>query len=454
MYRDRYGLPLSAASETAAAAYREGVDLLLSAWSGAAEVLDRAIADDPGFALAYIARARLHHIHAEVADACAKATQARTLAEGLSQRERQHVEIIASAIEGKAGPALAAAEQHLDEFPRDALVLSLLLGAFGLYAFSGRVDHDAAKVAICERLARHYGEDWWLLAFQGWSHTEAGNVPHGRRLTERALTLRCQNGNAAHALSHALFEQGDPVAGSAFLAEWLPGYDRAGFLNGHLSWHLALAALDVGDPERALSIYRERICPDVSRAPPLAVFTDSVSLLWRLALLGQRNLEPYWREIAAYGDKKFPTGGVHFADVHWAMAASAIKGEGFDRRLADLAALELKGRLAPGPSAIGLCQGVRAFAEADYETAITVLEPCMAELTRIGGSHAQREVYEDTLIIACLRGGHPEKAQELLHHRLQHRPSGRDQIWLQQATPSSVLTQGIAAQVLADSPDL
>ena len=104
---------------------------------------------------------------------------------------------------------MSGAEQHLEEFPRDALILSLLLGAFGLYAFSGRADHDAASVAICQRHASHYGEDWWFLTYLGWSHTEAGNAGIGRALTERAITLRPANANAAHGLSHALFEHGD-----------------------------------------------------------------------------------------------------------------------------------------------------------------------------------------------------------------------------------------------------
>ena len=63
---DRYGLPLSTSSETAAQAYRDGVDLMFSAWPGAAEALDAAIAGDPDFALAYIARARHHFIYADV----------------------------------------------------------------------------------------------------------------------------------------------------------------------------------------------------------------------------------------------------------------------------------------------------------------------------------------------------------------------------------------------------
>src|SRR5882762_6791064 len=167
MNRDRYDQPLTTASDRAAAHYRDGVDCMLSAWHGAEDAFDRAIREDEGFALAHIARARLHQLNMQGGEARAMAAHARQLAAKASSRERQHVEIIAAVIESKPKLAVTAAEAHLDEHPRDALVLSMLLGAFGLYAFSGRPDHDAAKLAVCERVAGHYGEDWWSLTYLG-----------------------------------------------------------------------------------------------------------------------------------------------------------------------------------------------------------------------------------------------------------------------------------------------
>jgi len=369
----------------------------------------------------------------EVTEARAKAAHARHLAASASERERRHVEIMAAAIEGKSKIALTAAEQHLEEFPRDALVLSLLLGAFGLYAFSGRSDHDAARLAICERNARHYGEDWWFLTYLGWSHTEAGNARAGRTLSERAMELLAENASAAHGLSHALFEQGDMAAGRRFLSGWLPAHERASFLHGHLSWHVALSALDAGDLDGALEIYEQHISPPNSRYPPLNVFTDAASLLWRLSLAGKAGLEPYWREVAAYGDRFFPRAGPHFADVHYALVAAATGSEALETRLAEMEALEADGRLAPGPAAIGLCRGVRAVAEGDNDNAIRILEPLMPAVVRIGGSHAQRELWEDTLIVACLRGGHGDKAARMISERLHRRPSARDEAWSREA---------------------
>ncbi|MGC0391818.1 hypothetical protein ABIF91_004180 [Bradyrhizobium sp. USDA 241] len=138
---DRYGLPLSTTSDEAAAAYREGVDLMLAGWTGTAETLDRAIATDPDFALPLIARARVHAFYQQGDLARQKATLARELVTKRgTERERSHVETLALAIEGRLPEAIASTLKHIDAWPRDAVVLSLPLGAFGLFAFSGMAD--------------------------------------------------------------------------------------------------------------------------------------------------------------------------------------------------------------------------------------------------------------------------------------------------------------------------
>jgi Tfp pilus assembly protein PilF len=433
MNRDRYDLPLTTRSDQAAAHYRDGVDCMLSAWHGAEDAFDKAIAADPGFALAHIGRARVHQLNMEGAKARAMAAKATELAAGATPREEQHVEIMAAVIDSKPKLAVSGAEAHLNEYPRDAMVLSMLLGAFGLYAFSGRPDHDAAKLAVCERVAPHYGEDWWFLGYLGWSHTEAGNLATGRELSERAMSLRSANASAAHGLSHAMFEQGDMEAGRDFLSQWMPAHDRQSFLHGHLAWHVALTLLDAGDLDGALATYEQHIKPAGRPYPPLNIFTDGASLLWRLTLAGRNGLDNHWRDMVAYGEQYFPQAGAHFADVHFALAAAMADSDALDTRLSQLESRAADGKLAPGRAAIDLCRGVRAFAQGDNESAIRLLEPAIAELPRIGGSHAQRELWEDTLIVALLRAGHRHNAASRIAARLDRRPSARDTAWSRQA---------------------
>ena len=70
-----------------------------------------------------------------------------------------------------------------------------------------------------------------------------------------------------------------------------------------------------------------------------------------------------------------------------------------------------------------------AFGNGDYGACARILEPVAAEVVRIGGSHAQREIVEDTLLVAFMKGGEPAKARELLDRRLHRRPSSRDARW-------------------------
>jgi hypothetical protein len=150
MNRDIYDLPLTTSSDRAAAHCRDGVDCMLSAWRGAEDAFDKAIAEDPGFALAHIGRARLHQLNMESRQARAMAPQARELAAGATAREKGHVEIIASVIESKPKLAVSGAEANLEEYIRDAQVLSMLLGAFGrgLVARSARGDGSTPLRAI------------------------------------------------------------------------------------------------------------------------------------------------------------------------------------------------------------------------------------------------------------------------------------------------------------------
>lgn len=429
---DHRGLPLSTTSDRAAGRYREGVDLLLSAWPGAAEVLEEAAAADPDFALAHAARARLHAIRAEPVQAKARIAKAAEIVNRHgTERERNHVEILALAIHGHSARALERAIAHVDAWPRDVLIFSLLLGAFGLLAFSGRADHDQARVDLCEHHAAHFAaDDWWFLTYRGWSHAENGAVEHGRDLTQRAYGLRSNNANAVHALSHAMFEGGAGEEADRLIADWLPGYERSGILHGHIAWHAALAALEHGDTDRALAIYGEHVQPSVSAGMPINVVSDTASFLWRLQAYGHEVPAGLWQAATSYAAPAFPRAGFAFADIHMALLAAGTGDRtAVEQRVTALMTLIEAGALAAGPVVPAICRAALAFAEEDYAACARLLEPVAAEVVRVGGSGAQREIVEDMLLLSLMRSGEAEKARRLLDRRLHRRPSPRDTRW-------------------------
>jgi hypothetical protein len=429
---DSRGLPLSTTSDLAAERYRHGVDLLLSAWLGAAEALEEAFDADPDFALAHAARARLHAIRAEPARARARiATAEEIVARHGTDRERSHVEILSLAIDGQSAKALERALAHADTWPRDILILSLPLGAFGLLAFSGMADHDQARVDLCERHAQHFdADDWWFLTYRGWAHAENGNVTHGRALAQRGYDLRRNNANAAHALSHAMYEGGEGEEAERLIAEWLPRYDRTGILHGHIAWHSALGALERGDPEQALATYTEYIQPSVTTGMPINVVSDTASFLWRLKAYGHTVPTGLWEAAASYSGGYFQKAGFAFADVHMALIAAATGDKAaVEQRVEALRGLIEAGGLAAGSVVPAVCRAALSFAEEDYAGCARILEPVAAEVVRIGGSGAQREMVEDMLLLALMRSGEAVKARQLLDRRLHRRPSSRDTRW-------------------------
>lgn len=435
-FQDRYGLPISTTSDAAAEAYRRGMDLMLAAWPGTEQAFDAAIAADADFALAHAARSRMHLVYADMAQAQAKAAKARELvARNGTERERSHVEILALTTEGQPVKALELALAHLEQWPRDATIMALPLGAFGLFAFSGMADHDQARVDLCERHKAHYGDDWWFLTNLGWAHTENNNVTIGRRITQQGFDKRRENANAVHSLLHAMFEDGSLNDADALVTDWLPGYDRSGLLYGHVCWHHALLSLERGDTKAAAAIYAERLQPKINLAAPLNMMTDGVSLMWRLEAAGMQVQKDLSTDLASYAERWFPRTGNAFAEVHMAMLAALTDNRAsLDNRIAELNARHAKGKLPAGSVVPETCRAVRAFADQDYQACAAILEPVAADVVRIGGSHAQREMIEDTLLIALMKSGQAAKARRLLDQRLHRRPSMRDTQWLAATT--------------------
>ena len=411
--------------------------MLLSLWPGALEELNLAILQDPDFALAYAARARLHAIHARPAQAKIEISFAEALVlRNGTEREKSHVGALSLAINGRSAEALKASLSHLESWPQDVLIFGLLLGAFGLFAFSVIADHDQARVDLCERYAAHFAsDDWWFLTYRGWSHTENGNLARGRALTQQALEIRRSNGNAAHAMAHSLHECGANAEAQQLIADWLPDYDRTGVLHGHIAWHGALVALEQEDVESALDYYTSNVAPSSSAGTPINIVSDCASFLWRLEAYGYRAPPHLWSEAAAYASGYFQQPGFAFADFHMSLIDAYTGNQPMLERRHCAIMQTLQDALSPASSvSLELSSAIQAFASGDFAACSKFLEPLGAETARIGGSGAQRELVDDMLVISLMKAEEINKAQTALNNRLHRRPSVRDHRWLNSLT--------------------
>jgi tetratricopeptide (TPR) repeat protein len=418
MLTDRYDLPLSTASSAARDAYLQGCEAKLTMYPGAIEAFDRAIAADPGFALAHAARAHVLLERGDAAAARASIAAANSLAAGLSAREVSHIAFFGLLVAGDAEAALAAVHVHLNAWPRDALVLGTTAFTNGLIGSSGRSGQKRALLDLLDRLAPSYGDDWWFTAHHGMALSENGQRDAARPKIDRSLAQNPGNPWAAHARAHLCYEEGDADAARAFLPSWLTTYPRNGLLYSHLSWHLALGHLEAGDAAAALRLFREAFAPDVHSGPPRGKLNDAVSFLWRWELAGHPRDAQAWRVMHDFATSAFPRAGVAFSDLHIALAqAVAGNDAALEVRARQMEELARQGRYPSGPCVPAVSHAFAAFERRDFSTAIAALEPIAGELERLGGSRAQLDLVEFTLLQAYLGAERLDDARRMLSAR-------------------------------------
>jgi len=431
---DRYGLEVTTPSAVAAERFQDGMDRLLSYSAGAEESFASALQADERLAVAHSGIALLALVQGDAATARAAAGRARETVAGATRRERQHVEALSALIAGETARGLALVDEHVAEFPRDAVLVNQAGNAIAL---AGGCDREAHRVVFIERLAPAYGDDWWFQSALAFTYHEVDRFEESRRLSERSLEQYPANANAVHNLAHIAFETLDTEAGAAFLDGWLAGYDRRASFHCHLAWHLAMFELHRGRYARALEIFERDILGSVN---PRSTMTDGTALLWRFRLDGKPEQPLPWRSLADIAERVSRPGFL-FGEVHAALAYASCGDEAALARLMDgLRALHAKGHPIAGTVALPLVRGTVAFAAGDPAGALAHFEPVEGEMHRIGGSHAQWELYEETMVACYLALERYDDALRLVRRRLERRASPRDLGWLDRAEA------GLAAQ--------
>jgi tetratricopeptide (TPR) repeat protein len=393
--QDSLGNTVTTGSPDALRMIDEAIDLHARAWPGALDTAEAATREDPGLAIAHALQGLIHAMWARRPAAEACMSRAHDSAQRVSPRESSLLELLEHVVRGRTHAGLAWLLAHLRRFPTDMLALTTGTGAYGLFAFSGRTDHNELRLALLDELAPCYPPDFaWLLAYRGWARIELGAVDEGLDMALRAIRQRPQNAHNAHMIAHGFHESGRPSEYLAFLSEWLPGYSESALMWGHLQWHAAIAELELGDEPAASERCVNQLLSHLPKAAPFMALADGPSILWRMGLRGRAPFA--WEPLAQHARAHFPNGSNALGEFHLAMVASATG----DREALLRCAQRLERLASDGywgaRAALKWVAALEALLEGRRDEAERCFEECEAEAVRLGGSRAQRSIISET----------------------------------------------------------
>ncbi len=444
---DCRGVPVSSDNAQALARLEEAHDLFLGYFNDPLAPVEEALAEDPTFVMGHCYRAGLHVISSErgaVPELRKSVEAAEALSATANERERGHIAAARAWLAGDYHRAAALYGDVLVKYPRDAIALQLgHLCDFLLGQSSMLRDRVAWVLPQWSETTPGYG---YLLGMHAFGLEETGDYGRAEEVGRRAVELTPGDTWAIHAVAHVLEMQGRLEEGVEWMTsrtqDWAP---NNGFAL-HNWWHLALYHLDLGQVDRVFELYDQSIHPAPTEVA--LELLDAVSLLWRLRLAGI-DVGSRWAELADAYEPVAEDGYYAFNDMHAMMAFTSDDRAGAADRL--LRALE---RTAGGTDSnammtreVGLpvARAIKAFDRGDYGTTVSLLMPVRALAHRFGGSHAQRDVIQQTLLEAALRDGQGELGRALANERTQLKPTSAHN-WSATARAHSLLGDNIDAE--------
>lgn len=433
--RDPLGLPISTTA-AAAASYNAGLERLMLLQDGAEDLIRAATELDPDFAVAHAALAMLGHEAGASTDVTASLRAARAAVKRRGDdRERSLVDVVGRRVADVRRTGAQSLMAHIARHPRDVLAVS---AAVPTIAFSGVTDVQQEAWDLIEGLAPAYGDHWWYISLLAFTRQDQGRWDEAGLLAESALSCQPSSGHAVHALTHVLYETGQHETGRVWLDHWVTASGRSASHRAHFSWHAALHELSLGDTEAVRRRYYSQLSPPTVTG--VRALIDSASLLWRW-----RMTTTDWNGALVTSSPEEPTGVREaptppmedvLADVEASLidrpqtpfvalhAAIGLAGTGDLARLSALAAHCRHAQDGTTRTVVAsVCDALVAVLETRWTDAVALLSDVRPVLVKVGGSAAQREVVEETLLLCLVNDGQLEQARSLLDDRLDRRPS-------------------------------
>ena len=429
--RDHRGLPVSTTSQPALDAAEKALWRMVSFYGDPLADIDAAAQADSGWILPPLMRGAFLLGVTEpawVGDARSAVAQAEPLAARSTERERAHLAALRACAEGRWQRAGALWDAILVEHPRDLLALA---NAHLFDFYRGDALNLRQRVArVLPEWPRDDALQPYVLGMHAFGLEECNFHPQAEAAGRAALDADARGPWAIHAVAHVMEMQGRHDEGTS----WLDGRrDQWSIDNGFActcgGTRRCFASSDSTMRERSRSTTRISATRPAQSIHLLRL--DAVALLWRLHLLGIDGDER-WRSLAArYAGWSEDVGYYAFNDL---FALLAFVGAGdFGQARALLAESERRAGTndAGGDNqamarevGLPLMRGLIDFAEGRHDAAVEALQPVRAIAHRFGGSHAQRDLIDQTLLAACASGSPASLARARAAQRAAPRQAG------------------------------
>jgi tetratricopeptide (TPR) repeat protein len=422
MTHDLYGLPITCDSAATRAGINDFIHGFLSYQPKATRII-AAADEDPDCALAN-AYAGLLWMFLEAPAAPQKAAPyiARAQAERdrVTPREGQIIDAVAAWAQNDVPQVLAICDALTTDHPRDMAMLKLAqYHLFNLGDAAGMLRMALKALPAAEDIAYAHG----MIAF---GYEQCHLLDRAEAAARRAMALDPAEPWAHHAIAHVMLTQGRVAEGAAFMESVAETWaELNSFMRSHNWWHLALFYLSLGrhdDVRRAYDSHVWGLSKDYSQDQ-----VGAASLLARMEFAGV-DVGDRWHDVADHVAARGADTVNPFLTLQYLYAlcrtgrpeADALM-QAVQDRAADSGPFD---HVAWRDVALPAAEAIVAHARGDWDRAITLMARALPRMSECGGSHAQRDLFEQIHLDALVRAGRASAAQQVLEMRRTYDPDG------------------------------
>jgi hypothetical protein len=422
MQRDYLGNPVTGQHEGTLRAIDDFIEGFL-AYETRADGIVAAASADPESAIAN-AYAGFLWMLLEAPEASERASQflaaAERAAANATRREQLNVAILRAWVADDLSLALRLCDQLSDDFPRDLAMVKIH------QYFEFNRGNPPAMLRVALKVKTAAADVAYVHSMAAFAYEQCHLLAEAESAARTALSMRHKEPWAQHALAHVLLTRGRVDEGAHFLeaaSETWTGLNS--FMLTHIWWHLALFYLSQGRDHATLEVY-DRHCWGIAKQYSQDQIS-AVSLLARCEIAGV-NVGDRWQDIADHLESRAQDTVQPFLTMQYLYGLARA---GRPQAAILLDAVRDRARTAAPFTravwqevALPACEGLYRYAHGDHDAAWHILESVIPRMTEIGGSHAQRDLFEQILLDAALKSGRLINAQQMLELRRHADPDG------------------------------